>query len=84
MIDWFRNHHDWTIERSWIRMAPGVVPTLHAAAMAFAGEGEGVIIQPPVYPPFFSSIRKAGRRVVENPLVERDGRYTMDLEHLEA
>ena len=84
MIDWFRNHHDWTIDRSWIRMAPGVVPTLHAAAMALAGEGEGVIIQPPVYPPFFSSIRKAGRRVVENPLVEHDGRYTMDLEHLEA
>ena len=82
MIDWFRDHHQWRIEREWIAMAPGVVPTLHAAAMAFAGEGEGVIIQPPVYPPFFSSIRKAGRRVVENPLVERDGRYGMDLEHL--
>ncbi|MFC4257924.1 MalY/PatB family protein [Marinobacter lacisalsi] len=82
MIDWFREHHRWTIERNWIRMAPGVVPTLHAAAMAYAGEGEGVIIQPPVYPPFFSSIRKAGRRVVENPLVERDGRYGMDLDHL--
>lgn len=82
MIEWFREHHQWTIERNWIRMAPGVVPTLHAAAMAYAGEGEGVIIQPPVYPPFFSSIRKAGRRVVENPLVERDGRYAMDLDHL--
>lgn len=82
MIDWFRDHHQWAIQREWIAMAPGVVPTLHAAAMAFAGEGEGVIIQPPVYPPFFSSIRKAGRRVVENPLVERDGRYQMDLDHL--
>ncbi|MFL1406894.1 MalY/PatB family protein [Marinobacter sp. M1N3S26] len=82
MIDWFREHHQWTIQRDWIRMAPGVVPTLHAAAMAFAGEGEGVIIQPPVYPPFFSSVRKAGRCVVENPLVVRDGRYEMDLEHL--
>lgn len=82
MIDWFRDHHQWTIDRDWIRMAPGVVPTLHAAAMAFAGEGEGVIIQPPVYPPFFSSIRKAGRRVVENPLVDRGGRYEMDLDHL--
>ena len=82
LVDWFREHHQWTIQRDWIRMAPGVVPTLHAAAMAFAGEGEGVIIQPPVYPPFFSSVRKAGRRVVENPLVVRDGRYEMDLEHL--
>lgn len=84
MIDWFREHHDWTIQREWVRMAPGVVPTLHAAAMAFAEAGEGVMIQPPVYPPFFSSIRKAGRRVVENPLVERDGRYEMDLGHLES
>lgn len=82
VIDWFREHHQWHIDRDWIHMAPGVVPTLHAAAMAFAREGEGVIIQPPVYPPFFSSIRKAGRRVVENPLVARDGRYEMDLEHL--
>lgn len=82
LIDWFRSHHRWTIDRSWIRMAPGVVPTLHAAAMAFAGEGEGVIIQPPVYPPFFSSVEKAGRRVVENPLVAREGRYEMDLAHL--
>ncbi|MFW5824156.1 MAG: aminotransferase class I/II-fold pyridoxal phosphate-dependent enzyme, partial [Marinobacter sp.] len=84
LINWFAEHHRWDIRREWIRMAPGVVPTLHAAAMAFAGEGEGVIIQPPVYPPFFSSIRKAGRRVVENPLVERQGRYGMDLDHLQA
>jgi len=48
-----------------------------------------VIIQPPVYPPFFSSVKLTGRRVVENPLIAdrtEDGeiRYTMDLEHLEA
>lgn len=83
LIDWFRTRHNWTIDRASIQMAPGVVPTLHAAAMAYAAEGEGIIIQPPVYPPFFSSIRKTGRRVVENPLKVRDGRYVMDLEHLE-
>ena len=83
LIDWFRARHNWTIDRASIQMAPGVVPTLHAAAMAYAAEGEGIIIQPPVYPPFFSSIRKTGRRVVENPLKVRDGRYVMDLEHLE-
>lgn len=84
MIRWFRERHGWTIERPWIQMAPGVVPTLHAAALAFAGEGDGIIIQPPVYPPFFSSIRKTGRRVVENTLVQdARGRYQMDLGHLE-
>lgn len=84
VMAWFEHRHGWAIERDWLLMAPGVVPSLHAAAQAFAGEGEGVIIQPPVYPPFFSSIRKTGRTVIENPLEQVDGRYQMDLEHLEA
>ncbi|WP_288352444.1 pyridoxal phosphate-dependent aminotransferase [uncultured Marinobacter sp.] len=84
VIDWFEHRHGWVIEREWLMMAPGVVPSLHAAALAFAGEGEGVIIQPPVYPPFFSAIRKTGRAVIENPLEQVDGRYQMNLEHLEA
>lgn len=89
MIDWFRQRHGWEVQREWILMAPGVVPSLHAACLAYAAPGEGVIIQPPVYPPFFSSIRLTGRTVVENPLVadtagDGETRYTMDLEHLEA
>ncbi|MDI9243903.1 PatB family C-S lyase [Marinobacter sp. CHS3-4] len=84
MIDWYRDRHGWTIERDWIQLVPGVVPSLHAAAMAFAEAGEGIIIQPPVYPPFFSAIQKTGRRVVENPLIEEHGDYRMDLAHLEA
>lgn len=83
LIHWFQERHDWAIERDWVLMAPGVVPSLHAAAVAFCAPGEGVIIQPPVYPPFFSAIRQTGRRVVENPLICRDGRYEMDLDHLE-
>lgn len=83
IIDWFRERHGWALERDWLVMAPGVVPSLHAAALAFAGEGEGIIIQPPVYPPFYSSIRKTGRRVVENPLRLGAGGYEMDLDHLE-
>lgn len=82
LIDWFARRHDWAIEREWIVMAPGVVPSLHAAALAFAEEDEGVIIQPPVYPPFFSSVQKTGRRVIENPLLSVDGQYRMDLPHL--
>ncbi|WP_339649065.1 PatB family C-S lyase [Halopseudomonas pelagia] len=84
MIDWFASRHGWQIERDWILMAPGVVPSLHAAAMAFAEAGEGIIIQPPVYPPFFSAVNKTGRRVIENPLQWRGGEYRMDLEHLAA
>ena len=85
MIDWFSARHGWEIQRDQVLMAPGVVPSLHAACMAYAQPGEGVIIQPPVYPPFFSSVRQSGREVIENPLVldENTGQYRMDLEHLE-
>lgn len=86
IIDWFKTRHNWSIERDWLLMAPGVVPSLHAACMAYAKPGEGVIIQPPVYPPFFSSVRQSGRKVIENPLLreESSGRYRMDLDHLET
>lgn len=83
LIDWFRTRHHWAIERDWVVLAPGVVPSIHAACLAFTDPGEAVIVQPPVYPPFFSAVSKTGRRVVENPLVARDGQYRMDLEHLE-
>lgn len=83
MIDWYAQRHDWHIERDWIMLAPGVVPSLHAVALTFAAEGEGVIIQPPVYPPFFSAATKTARRLVINPLVRVDGEYRMDLDHLE-
>ena len=85
VMDWFAHRHGWQVEREQILMAPGVVPSLHAACMAYAQPGEGVIIQPPVYPPFFSSVRHTGRTVIENPLLLDDetGHYRMDLAHLE-
>lgn len=85
MIDWFANRHDWHIARDSILMAPGVVPSLHAACLAYAQPGEGVIVQPPVYPPFFSSVRHTGRELIENPLLQDSdtGQYRMDLDHLE-
>ncbi|QSP95447.1 PatB family C-S lyase [Marinobacter salinisoli] len=88
LMDWFESRHHWAIKQEWVLMVPGVVPSLHAACLAFAGEGEGVIIQPPVYPPFFSAIRQTGRTVIENPLLQETsgdgaGHYRMDLAHLE-
>ncbi len=83
IIDWFAERHQWPIEREWIMMAPGVVPSLHAAVMAFAEPGQGVIVQSPVYPPFFNAAKQTGRRLLDNPLRQVEGRYEMDLEHLE-
>jgi cystathionine beta-lyase len=83
IIEWFQRRHQWTIEREWIVFAPGVVPSLFAAAKAFAKEGEGVIVQSPVYFPFFSAVTTNNRKLINNPLREINGRYEMDFEHLE-
>ena len=83
LIDWLRVRHGWTIEPDWIMPTPGVVPSLHAAVLAFAEAGQGVIVQPPVYFPFFSAVTTSDRRLIENPLRLRDGCYEMNFEHLE-
>ena len=83
LISWLKNRHGWTVERDWIVMAPGVVTSLFASVMAFAEPGDGVIVQPPVYAPFFSAVTTNQRRLIENPLMLVDGVYYIDFEHLE-
>ncbi len=82
-IKWMQRRHGWTVKREWIIMCPGVVPSLNAAVMAFTQPGESVIIQPPVYFPFFSAVTQTGRKLIENPLKEENGFYAIDFEHLE-
>jgi len=82
-IDWFARRHGWQIERDWILMAPGVVPSLFAAVLAFTKEGEGVIVQSPVYFPFFSAVTTNQRKLMNNQLREVDGHYHIDFDHLE-
>jgi cystathionine beta-lyase len=83
LIAWMKNRHGWEIQREWIIMTPGVVPTLHAAVMAYTRPGDGVIVQPPVYFPFFSAVTASGRNLMLNPLHLQNCRYTIDFPHLE-
>lgn len=84
VIDWFQRRHNWTIERDWILMMPGVVPSLHACCLALAEEGEGVIVQPPVYFPFFSTVTHTRRRLLLNPLVTGTAGYEIHFAELDA
>jgi len=84
LIEWLERHHGWhNVHRDWIVMCPGVVPSLHAAAMAFSERGESIIVQPPVYFPFFSAVTSTGRNLILNPLLIKNKRYTIDFDHLE-
>jgi cystathionine beta-lyase len=81
--DWMLRRHGWRLEREWLLPAPGVVPAINLAILAFSQPGDEVVIQPPVYYPFAQSIRRNGREVAENPLALEGGRYRMDFQQLE-
>ena len=83
LISWMKRRHGWEIERSWLLMCPGVVTALHATVLAVTKPGESVIVQSPVYAPFYSCVTTTGRRLVLNPLKLEAGRYTFDFDHLE-
>ena len=84
IISWYGRRQQWTLEKDWIQFTPGVVPALSMAIRAFTGIGDKVIVQPPVYHPFFSVIRENGRVPLYNPLVEVNGVWKMDLDDLRS
>jgi cysteine-S-conjugate beta-lyase len=83
LVNWQAQRHNWKIEPEWLVTMPGVVATLYAAVRALTKEGDAVIVQPPVYTPFFSAVTDNNRRLLLNPLKNNDGHYEMDFEHLE-
>lgn len=85
LCDYWARRHSVTIERESVLLSPCVVTGLKLALRAVTKPGDGVLINPPVYGPFFMSIRANGRKAVESPLVrDGDGRYTMDLADMEG
>lgn len=84
IVGWFKRKHGWTIQKSWIADSPSVVTTLSLAVEQFTAPGDKVVIQTPVYYPFYDVVRDNDRVLALNPLLNREGRFNMDLEHLEA
>ena len=80
---WFLKRHHWQTHRSWLVKTPGVVFALAMAVRTLTQPKDSILIQPLVYYPFFSVIRDNDRTVIENELIYRNGRYTMDFEDFE-
>ena len=80
---WWRERHDFDIDRSWLIFSTGVIPSLSSIVRKLTTPNEKVIIQTPVYNIFFNSIVNNGCRPLESPLVYKDGQYSMDFEDLE-
>jgi len=80
---WFEKHFNWTTQRDWLTITPGVVNALYIAVRALTQPGDGVVIQQPVYYPFESCVRQTGRKLLVNELVYNDGRYSIDFQDFE-
>ena len=83
ILGWEKTQHGTCLQREWIRTTSGVVSGLFQLIQAITAPGDGILVQIPVYYPFYRVIRNTGRRAVYHPLTERNGIYTVDLEQFE-
>jgi cysteine-S-conjugate beta-lyase len=78
------SRHGWTVDPGMVHLVPDVMAGVDALLNLATEPGDGVVINTPVYPPFFAHISGGRRRVVEVPLVRVDGRHELDFAGLEA
>lgn len=84
IISWMSRRHGWDIKKEWICHSPGVTPSLVFSMLAMTRPGDRVVIQSPIYAPFYHIIEENGRRITDNPLVFDNGRFFMNLDDLKA
>jgi cystathionine beta-lyase len=83
VVDWMQRRHGWTVDPNWIIATPGVVPAVNFLIQTFVQPGEKVLIQRPVYYPFFSAIESNNAKIVSSSLILKGSRYEMDFEDLD-
>jgi len=82
IIDWIKYKHNWEIDSRWLDFVPGIVLGMAVSVLAYTDEGDKIIIQTPVYPPFFSVVEDNKRELVINQLLLENGQYRMDFDQL--
>ncbi|MDY2679651.1 MAG: MalY/PatB family protein [Lentihominibacter sp.] len=83
VIKWQKRRNGWEVKKEWIVFSPGVVPALWHIVRTFCSPGEKVILQSPVYYPFYKVIEDNGCQVINNRLINNGGRYEMNFDELE-
>lgn len=81
--DWELRFHGYDVKREWIRFAPGVVPAIYWLLSLLTEEKDAVCVMTPVYYPFMNAVRETGRTLVDVPLQNKEGIYTIDFEGFE-
>ncbi len=84
VVEWMKTRHGWQVKPTEVSFSPGVVTGLFLAMKAFTKAGDKIVVQPPVYFPFFTTVKANEREIVYNQLHENQGHYTMDFKDLIA
>lgn len=84
VMSWYKRRYDWELQREWMSYSPSVVTAMSIIIREFTKPGDKIIIQTPVYYPFFSVVEDNGRELVCNPLKLVGEDYVMDYEDLES
>ncbi len=83
IVAWQRERYGWDIQPAWLNFVPGIVPGIAMVISCFTEPGDAILIQPPVYHPYFHVPQNLGRVVRENALNLVDGQYEIDFERFE-
>lgn len=83
IISWMKRIHNWDVKKEWIKYTPGVVQGINYIIGAFTNPEDEVIVQTPVYHQFFKVIKNNECKIIENELINKDGKYYIDFDDLE-
>ncbi|QCJ43939.1 putative C-S lyase [Bacillus sp. S3] len=83
ITDWLQKRHQWEVSPTWLLYCSGVVQAISAAIQSFTAEGDRILLQAPVYTPFFDMIKKNNRIVVNSPLILVNEKYEIDFASFE-
>jgi cystathionine beta-lyase len=83
VVERLKRKFGWQIQPKWVVFTPGVIPALNIAVRALTHPGDEVILQEPVYYPFFPAVKQNGCQIATNELKLIDGHYEMDFDDLE-
>jgi cystathionine beta-lyase len=83
LVSWLKRRHQWEVSPDQVSFSPGIVPALNLAVMELTSPGDRVVVQPPVYFPFFNAVTNHGRELAYNQLVNTNGVYHIDFDQLE-
>lgn len=85
IINWYQRRHRMNLQKDWLVFSNGTVSAIRNSLRSFTEEGDGVIIQPPVYYPFEREIQDTKRTVLRNNLIrDKENHYQIDFEDFEA